>query len=169
MMMKDRLNQLQQWWSQLAEREKRMVSVGGVIVTIFILYAGMWHPFLSHLQTMRNRIHADQQTLRWMQEADKSLQKLENQTEKKNQAISPVALLGLLQKQINEAGLATNLTGLKQSGNDAIEIQFQKVDFDKLMSFLLVVAKSYKVSFTQMNAIAMGAGLADVVIVVQAE
>jgi general secretion pathway protein M len=169
MMMKDRLNQLQQWWSQLAEREKRMVSIGGVIVSIFILYAGIWHPFLNHLQEMRHRIHANQQTLRWMQEADKSLQKLENQTEKKNQAIAPVVLLGLLQKQINDTGLASNLTSLKQSGTDAIEMQFQKVDFDKLMGFLLIIAKSYKVSFTQMNAIAMGAGLADVIIVVQAE
>ena len=70
----------------------------------------MWMPYLHYVDAMRVRIKTQEKTLVWMQAADKEINKIESQSKNKSKSLTPVILLGLLQKQINQAGLEQNLT-----------------------------------------------------------
>jgi general secretion pathway protein M len=149
--MKERWVKLQEWWLNLALREKQAVALGGLLLGLFILYQFIWTPYLNQITAMRTRIQTEQKTLRWMQAADKEISKLSGQSKNKSQSITPVIVLGLLQKQINHVGLEQNLTQLKQATNESIELHFQKVVFDKLITFLTSVIKEQSVSIAQLS------------------
>src|SRR5205085_7707129 len=97
------------------------------------------------------RIVSDQKTLIWMQSADKTMQNSSNKSAIKMKAVSLVVFLSQMQDKVKEVGLESTLTQLKQSANDAIEMHFQKVEFDKLMSFLIAVMKEHPVAISRLS------------------
>jgi general secretion pathway protein M len=141
-------------WSALSVREKQASVIGASVLVIFIIYQLMWSPLVDHVADMRKQIVTDQQTLVWMQAADNDIRKVEGQAKTKGKSVSPVALLSLIQKQINRAELNKNLTQLKQASNDTIEMHFQKAAFDKLITLLTVIIKEEPVSISQMSVTA---------------
>ena len=130
--MNEWLNKFKQWWNNLAPREQQVVAMGSMLVGIFLFYVVIWGPYLGRIDVMRKHIQSEQKTLAWMTAADNKIKKLEGQTQNRAGALTPVALLSVLQKQIKEAGLDAALTNLKQSSSDTVEMHFQKVEFDKL-------------------------------------
>ena len=153
MSMKAWWEKLKAWWHPLSLREKQAVAIGGSLLFIFLVYQCMWKPYLNHMESMRQRIISEQKTLLWMQSADKIMQ-MGNKSSAKSKSVSLVVFLSQMQGQIKLAGLEQYLTQLKQSANDSIEIHFQKVEFDKLITFLIDVMKKRPVSVTQMLVIA---------------
>ncbi len=144
-------------WSQLSLREKQAVVIGTALMVIFIIYQWIWTPYLYHVNAMRQKITTDQKTLVWMQGVDKTISKIEGQAKRKTKPVSPVELLSLLQKQVNQANLSQSLTQLKQATNESITLHFQKVEFDKLIHFLTIALKEQPIIILQMSAIAENA------------
>ena len=152
--MKEWQIKIKDWWQALSQREQQVVALGGIVISALLFYLIIWGPYLDRINTMRQHIKTEQQTLAWMQAADKEIKQFEVHSKNKNAATTPVILLSTLQKQIEEANLAPFLTDLKQSATDAIEIHFQKIEFDNLIRLLLTILKTQNVSITQMSVIA---------------
>ncbi len=150
--MKEQWAAVKTWWSNLAMREKKAVVVGSALLMVFMVYEGVWSPLMEHVNALRQRIQTDRKTLVWMQAADQMLQKTGNRQQAKRP--STVVLLSDLQKEVNERGLGQALTRLEQSGEDGVEMQFQQVEFDKLMRFLVEIVKEQNVVIMQMSAVA---------------
>lgn len=145
---------MKNWWQNLAAREQRIVAVGALAASIMLFYLLIWGPYLDRIDAMRKEIQSGYKTLAWMQTADAEIRKLENQSAKKESAVSLVTLLGILQRQVDQAGLTSSLTQLKQAAQDSIEMHFQKVAFDKLMGLLITVMKEQSVSVTHFSVVA---------------
>lgn len=145
---------MKDWLSRLTSQERRILGFGSAIVSVLLVYALIWSPFISHLNTMRKRIKTGEQTLAWMQAADIKIQKLAGQDKAASKDISPVALMSVLQKEINQNTLGQSLKQLKQASNDTIEIDFKQVEFDKVISFLIQTLKQYHVTVDQFSATA---------------
>ena len=152
--LKEYQTKLETWYDNLAEREKQMVTFGGIAVAILIIYALIYLPLVNHAATLRNTIQTEQKTLVWMQAADKQIQAIEGQTKNKANSVSPVTMLSILQKNITQAQLNQNLSQMKQASNDSIQLQFQKVSFDKLITLLIKVMKENKASLSQFSVTA---------------
>lgn len=150
--MNGRTVKLKEWWNALAERERRTLTIGGLLAALFLFYALIWSPYLNRVADLRKQILAQEKTLSWMQTADKEIRKLESEHTPKAEALSPVELLAYLQKQLTDSGLTA--AQLKQISNDSVQMQFQKVDFDRLIGFLIKVAQAQSVTITQMSAMA---------------
>lgn len=148
---------IKEWWANLAVRERKMLGIGGVIVFLLLIYLVFWSPLLEHIALMRAKIVANQQLLVWMQAADKEIQNPNAQVALPAKINSAVMLLNILRKGINQFGLEKGLTQLKQSGNETIEIHFQKVEFDQVVKFLLSVTKQYSITISQATIVAEGA------------
>lgn len=151
--MKEWQMKFNEWWRNLSLHEQRVVAVGGAIAGSLLFYLIIWQPYLDRLETMRKQIQTEYKTLAWMQAADKEVNKLEKQTTK-GATMTPIALLSVLQKQVDEASLATTLTQLKQATQDSVEMHFQKVYFDQMINLLIKVIKEQNVSITHLSVIA---------------
>lgn len=151
------------WWSRLSLQEKKIAGFGGAIVSLFLFYVLIWSPMLGHLNVMRKRIKSGEQTLVWMQAADKKIQSIESHNKTESKEISPVALMSVLQKEINQNSLGQSLEQLKQASNDTIELDFKQVEFDKVIVFLTKTLKEYRVTVDQFSVTAVAKpGMVDV-------
>ena len=155
--MNETIAKIKEWWAQLALREKQAVAMGGSILGVILIYVAVWSPFLDRVAEMRKRIQTDDKTLAWMKAADAKIKILSASENSSERVTSPVVLLSLLQKQMDQNGLASSLTGMKQSGNDSIEMHFQQVEFDRLIRFLTEVIKQHRVTVTQMSVVSVDA------------
>lgn len=79
---------------------------------------------------------------------------MNNRDDKPNKITSPVQLMGILKKEIARSGFEKNIVQLKQVANDSVEMQVQKVAFDKLMRMLVDISKTQSASITQMSTTA---------------
>lgn len=143
---------IKELWSQKSLREQQAISAGSLVLALFIIYECIWMPCINHLEGMRQHIASQQKTLVFMQSADAVMQS--GKAHDKQPPVSLVVFLSQMQKQIRLAGLEPFLVQLKQSANESVEIHFQKVEFDKLMTFLTATMKDYPVSVTQMTVVA---------------
>lgn len=148
------LTKAKEWHAQLETRERQMVNAGGAALIFAIIYFGIWSPFLSRVNHLRETITSDQKTLVWMQDADKKIKALAAEgggaTSQNN---TPVAVLASLQSLVEQAGMKEAVTALKQTSNDAIDLQFKNVSFDQLVKLMMNVLKENHVTISQFNAV----------------
>lgn len=149
--MKEQIQKVKDWWSNLATRERRMVSIGGSLTFIFIFYQLLWSPYTVYVNDLRERIIVQQKTLAWMQAADAELSVSTAVNRPTAVKTTPIVLLSLIKKQINQFGLSQSLKQLKQNSSDSVEIQFQKVNFDKMISLIIDTLDEQAVTITQMT------------------
>lgn len=155
------------WYLRLSQREQRVVLIGTVAVGLFLIYA-IWSGILNYLTGMRAQVNAQQKTLLWLQQADQQLSQLQGRQQARATVDSPVALLSILQNKLNKAGLGAALIQMKQTSNDAVSLQFQKVDFDRLMRFLAELTKTHAVNVNQLSATTENApGIVNVEVIVK--
>jgi general secretion pathway protein M len=152
--MKENWEKFKVWYAALEGRERRAVNIGGAALIFAIFYLGIWSPFLDRVNTLRQRITSEQKTLAWMQDADQKLSKLAGTGGGVQQRITPVAMLTVLQNQVQKFGMKEAVSELKQTTNDSIEMQFKNVSFDQMMKLLMAVMKDYRVTITQISATA---------------
>lgn len=158
--MNEIINKYKEKWHQLAVREKVGVAVSSVAILMFAFYQGFWSPMLESVNNMRTNISSQEKLLAWMQSADVAL----NQAADSQHTVkleSPMSLLTLLQKKLNQANLT--IAQLKQSGNDSVQLELQKVNFDKFIVILTKILSEQQVSVTQLSVTAQNApGVVDV-------
>lgn len=168
--MKELLQKIKDGWAVLGAREKKFLSVGGAVVLACVLYQFVWCTLTDSVTLLRERILTTQHVLTAMQALDKDIQQLSSTAHQSLAPTSVVTVLGALQKHINQAGLASALTALKQGSHDAIEMHFQHVDFDKLIRTLITICDEDGVMITQFSATAQkesGTVNADIILTVR--
>ena len=55
------------WWNSLTTRERLLVSVGGGLLLLALVYWGAWHPFMNSIDTAERQRAVQRETLSWMQ------------------------------------------------------------------------------------------------------
>jgi type II secretory pathway component PulM len=148
--MKEYWVKIKDWHTQLEQRERRAVNIGGVAMIFAIFYLGIWSPFLGRVDDLRERITSDQKTLAWMQNADQQLSR-QTQSGETKQNYSPVGMLAALQTEVQKAKMKDAMTELKQASNDSIQMHFKNVSFDQLMKLLMSVMRSSHATITQLS------------------
>jgi general secretion pathway protein M len=142
---------MKEWWNNLALREKQMVSLGAVILGALLIYLLLWSPLDNAVSNLRNEIHHNQELLTWMMDADKRLQNLAKSGQPKQPAAVSGSLLSIVQKQINRTSLVSSLSQMHQTDSDSVQLTFQKVEFDKLISWLIELTRDQGITITQMT------------------
>lgn len=158
---------MKEWWINSGRREKQIVILGGFFVVLFLLYIILLAPLSSLNDSLRDDIVRDKKTLAWMKEADQRIHAMEKMSQKNTSTTSSAALLSDLQKSVNESSIANNLVQLSQTENSAVQLIFQKVNFDTLIKWLIELWKKQNITVKQMTVTPNGSmGLVDATVVV---
>ena len=128
------MKEMKDWWLNLALREKKMVTLGAIVVALFLVYKILWSPLVDANNNLRTRVLHNQETLSWMRQADQRIQALLKTSEKNVSATG--SLLGIIQTDLHQSGLATEVSELHQADNDSVAFSFKKIEFDQLIIFL---------------------------------
>lgn len=140
---------MKEWWLNLSLREKQTVSLGAGVLAAILIYLILWAPLSYKVNQLRSTLQHSQQLLVWMQKTDQQIQTLQKISKKSHSFPTTASLLSLIQNQINQSPLAKNLSQLKQADNDTVQVSFQQIEFDKLISWLIQVWQQHGLILTQ--------------------
>ncbi len=158
---------MKEWWINLGLREKQWLTLGGIFIIFFLFYEIFWSPISSHNDTLRTEIDSNQKLLTWMQQADQHIHAIQDLLQKSHTTKSSAALLSLLQKEINQSPFVNQLGQLSQVENNAVQVTFQKVNFDQFIKWLTALWKKESINVSKISITPSGGmGVVDVTVVV---
>jgi general secretion pathway protein M len=134
------LERLRAWWSGLAERERRVLGAGGVVLGAVILYLAVWEP----LANARHQQHADLAAARAL------AVQLEVLAASGPRGAGPAAgagqsLLAVIDQSSKASALTKPPTRLQPEGDDTVRIWLDDVPFDVLLRWLGELQSRYGV------------------------
>jgi general secretion pathway protein M len=141
---------MKEWWNNLVLRERQMVSLGAMIISLLFIYFFLWSPLDSTVTSLRSQIRHNQELLAWMQDADKRIQLLQKTARPAPVKQASGSLLSILQKQINGTAFVSALSQLHQVENNSVQLAFQKINFDALVGWLIKLNQQ-GIQITQMT------------------
>jgi len=146
----------------LSDRERRLVTIGGVVAVVLLLVAIVM-PIERGVSQSAERVTRKQADLGWIQQMAPALA-----VARQAPPTTSESLIVLIDRSAREAGLGQALTGSQPSGNGAMRTQFEKADFDRLMDWIAMLAQQYGVQAESATFEAGGtAGVVDAVVVLR--
>lgn len=120
------------FWSARNDREKRILTVGGLIAVV-LLIVGVALPLNRSVAAAHQRIAAKRSDLEWMRSVGPELATAgpQMQTPTSNES-----LLVTVDRVAREAGLAGSLTSSEPAGDRGLSVRLEKAPFDAVIGWL---------------------------------
>lgn len=132
------MNKLRAWYTDLQERERRMVAIGAVAVAVLILLFGILLPLQSAVFNAVTRNETKREDLAWMQVTAPEIRAAGNQLPA-DTGEAPVVVVDRVGR---EAGLAGALRGTQPNGT-GVRVQLEAAPFDTLVIWLATLDERY--------------------------
>ena len=129
------------WYANLAERERRMVTIGAVAAAVLLVLAIVL-PLNRNITQTRQRITTKQNDLAFIQGAVAQIAGA-------GPALGPAAtgesLVVLIDSSARESGLGKSLSSTQPTGDKGLRVRFDNVSFDALVAWLSRLSQSHGV------------------------
>lgn len=133
---------MKSYWLNLSERDRLVLSVGGIVVLVYLFYVLIYGPLTDAVET-RSQIWVEkQETLAWM---------------KRQGGAKPVSkqadrnLLSLFSTELKRASFSQFPYQLQQSGADTVQLSFDSVPYVDFLAWLRTLNRHYKMSITDLT------------------
>ncbi|HHO69319.1 MAG TPA: type II secretion system protein M, partial [Gammaproteobacteria bacterium] len=60
---------MKDWFLGLEPRERRLVTAGGVVLALLLVYLVVWEPLAARYRQLQDSVAQQRETLAWMQQA----------------------------------------------------------------------------------------------------
>jgi general secretion pathway protein M len=138
------------WWQALALREKQIVSIGILLVLVFLIYQLIFAALTNRVAMLRQKVHSNQALLKWMQATNDRINTLAKNHQSPTHDVT-MSLLSVVQNGINDSQFGQNVFQLQQSENDSVQLQLKKVSFDSFIQWLTQLCQQHQLLITQLS------------------
>jgi general secretion pathway protein M len=132
------LQKLKAWYTNLQERERRVVLIGSVALAALILVGGILLPLESAVSAAQKRAETRRDDLAWMHVNAPELASA-GTTTFNDTGEPPVVVVDRVGR---EAGLGTALRGTQPSGT-GVRVQLEAAPFDTLVNWIATLDQRY--------------------------
>jgi general secretion pathway protein M len=129
------------WYANLAERERRMVTLGAIAAAVLLLLAVVL-PLNRSISQARNRIEGKQTDLAFIQSA---VPQLAAAGPSAGTTATSESLVVLIDSSARESGLGKSLSSSQPTPDKGLRVRFDHVPFDALVAWLARLAQSHGV------------------------
>jgi type II secretory pathway component PulM len=147
---------MKEWWNNLSLRDKRLASLGIIVIALTLLYMLVWLPLANKNELMRTQIQHNKQLLVWMKAANQQIEALKKNKKTYKASITGASLLSIVQNSIKLSPLKNQFTQLKQSESDSIQLNFQSVQFDALVTWLIKIWQEQSINVSHISVTSLG-------------
>jgi len=153
------------WYANLADRERRMVLVGGIAAAVLLLLAVVL-PLNRSISQARQRVAVKQGDLAFIQNA---VPQLAAAGPGIGTAATGESLVVLIDSSARESGLGKSLASSQPTPDKGLRVRFEAVAFDGLVAWLARLSQSHGVRVESAEIEAAGeAGLVNAGLVLKA-
>ena len=125
---------------RMNERERRLVIIGAV-AAVLLLIIGVLMPLQRSVNVAADRIEQKRDDLGWLRSMAPQLGTLRLSTPQPLHE----SLVVLIDRTARESGLGKSLVGSQPSGNGGLNVHFEQVPFDSLVTWLSQLGDHYGV------------------------
>lgn len=140
------------WWKQLAERDRRVLVIGGVVVSAFLVWSFAWHPLALKQAELVEQLDNARLDLAYVRVAEAEVERLRNAGVQSRADRQGKSLLALVDVSARGAGLDSVLKRLEPVGSNSVRASFEFVSFDSLIAWIEQLARDYGVQITDFSA-----------------
>lgn len=145
------MSMLKTWWNGRDARERRVLSIGALIVVGMLLWALVWKPLDDARRALIDsnaRLTGD---LKAMRIAATKLRGVSADGDAER-ARAGRSLLALTDAGIREIGLGGGLKRIEPAGDGRVRLRLEAIAFDPLTGWLEAIATEYGVRVSEMTA-----------------
>lgn len=140
------------WWQALAERERRMLAAGALVVALLLGWAFVWHPLALARDELQARVARERVDLAWMQQTAGEVATLRAKGARGQVDRQGKSLFALADATARGAGLASSLKRVEPTGSRSVRVSFESANFDALIAWVDSLARDYGVQATDVSA-----------------
>lgn len=126
---------MKQWFVQLEQRERRLLSFGIAAVLVIALAGLVWMPLAERRAALAEQVAAQRNTLSWMREARARILDARRSGES-TASKAGGSLLSVVDAGVRQRGFADNLRRAEPDGDKRVRIWLAGVKFDELAGWL---------------------------------
>ncbi len=138
------------WWEGLAENERRMMLIGGAVLTVALLYAIVWLPLQNHHEKLQQQVADQRETLEWMRTHAAEVRSLQA-TRPKVRPVSGQSLLGMIDRTARSAKLSDAVKRIQPDGSKAVRVWLEGAPFDVLSRWLGQLEQRHGIQIQSLN------------------
>jgi len=154
------------WWEGLGGRERLLTAGGAMLVSALLLYALAWQPFQASHRRLRQSVAEQRVELTAMQQMAREIKQLGGSSGKPP-ATEGRSLLTLVDQTARAAGLGTAIKRVTPQGEDRLGVQFDAVEFDKLVPWLGALERDHRIVIVNLSVDRAAAGRVNARLIVQ--
>ena len=126
---------MKEWFDSLDPRERKVVTIGAIMLLLLSVYFLAWEPFSSKLDKLRKSSVANERTLSWMKQTSLEVKRLQrNSGGPKN--LSGQSLLGLIDKTAKQHKLADAIKRVQPDGKTKALVRLESASFNNMILWL---------------------------------
>lgn len=141
------MNAAKIYWTNLSERDRRVLSIGGVCVFCFLLYLGIFAPLMQAVHFKSQQLAEKKETLVWMQNVHQR-----HNTLKAPELLTASQLLTIFAEHLSSTSFHRFHYQLQQTGTGNIQLSFDEVPYNAFITWLWSVREKYAFSIEQFSA-----------------
>lgn len=119
-----------EYWQNLSERERKLLSAGGILVFIAVLYWGVWSPVADSLEAQQTAVESQQRQLGWMQQQAAEVVQLRSRGSRTK---SSGSLSAVVNRTARELGIT--LSRIQPQGT-SLQVWIDDVPYNQLINWL---------------------------------
>lgn len=143
---------IQNWWDSLQDRERQMLSVGGIIGGILFVYAVLWNPLSDAVDNQKMALQSQQQLLHYIHRASATISQYKAMGITVETTSNSDGLLSLVEQTAASAQLSDHLKQVQQTAKNQLSLTLENVPFDSLLQWLQALSTSHGVRVSEFSA-----------------
>ena len=132
---------MREWFDNLSERDRRIVTWGGAVVLVLVLL-GIVVPLNRNIAVARERVTRKQGDLQFIQSV---ATQLASAGPASANATSAESLVVLIDSSARESGLGKSLTNSQPTGDKGLRVRLDRVGFDEMVAWLARLSQQHGV------------------------
>lgn len=145
------LEDIQNWYHGLQQRERQLVLAASILVITTLLYLIIWEPIHNGVQDQTQRYQSQLEILDWMQTAATEVRTLKatGASKRKTNSSQPVTLL--VEQSATTAGIKPFIRKLESTSDKGARITIDAASFDQVLLWLSTLQTQYGITVSSAN------------------
>jgi len=149
---------MKDWFAGLESRERLLVSGGGVVLLVLLLYLMIWEPIAGNYRALNEGVAEQRKTLVWMQQAAVELKQLQRSGSGTARGLGGRSLLSVVDQSARSGGLGPAIKRIEPEGNKGVKVWLEGVAFDPMILWLGKITRTYQIETSIITIEPQGGG-----------
>ena len=132
------------FWRQLKPSERTMLTLGGGILVILILYLFILEPFMLKKDEFEIKVASQKAQVEWLKQASLEVKSLQSSQKVNNRRGAGQSLLVLVDRTAKKNKLGSALKRVEPDGTERVRVWLDNASFDDVAKWLSVLASKYQ-------------------------